>query len=140
MSTSAGAGVTALTDEFLAHRSMLAGLAYRLLGSWHDAEDVLQEAYLRWSGADRTAVVEPRRYLTRVVARLATDQLRARQARRESYVGEWLPEPVATDPSPFGAVDTSELSLAVLHVMEQLTSPLSDRQPREVGERQPKSR
>jgi RNA polymerase sigma-70 factor (ECF subfamily) len=102
---------------------MLFGLAYRLLGSAHDADDVLQEAYLRWAGTDRAAVAQPRRYLTRVVARLALDQLRARRARRESYVGEWLPEPVATDPSPFGVVDTSDLSIAVLHLMEQLTAP-----------------
>jgi RNA polymerase sigma-70 factor (ECF subfamily) len=102
---------------------MLYGLAYRMLGSIHDAEDVLQEAYLRWSGADRAEVAEPRRYLTRIVARLAVDALRARRARREEYVGTWLPEPVSTDPSPFGAVDTSELSIAVLHLMERLTPP-----------------
>lgn len=102
---------------------MLFGLAYRLLGSVHDADDVLQEAYLRWTRADRADVAEPRRYLTRVVARLALDALRARQARREEYVGTWLPEPVSTEPSPFGAVDTSELSIAVLHLMERLTPP-----------------
>jgi RNA polymerase sigma-70 factor (ECF subfamily) len=105
------------------HRPMLFGLAYRMLGSVHDADDVLQEAYLRWSRADRTDVAEPRRYLTRVVARLAVDALRARQARREEYVGTWLPEPVAGDPTPFGAVDTSDLSIAVLHLMERLTPP-----------------
>ena len=110
-------------DEFVRHRPMLFGLAYRLLGSVHDADDVLQDAYLRWAGTDRAAVAQPRRYLTRVVARLAVDQLRARRTRRESYVGEWLPEPVATDPSPFDAVDTSDLSIAVLHLMEQLTPP-----------------
>ncbi len=109
--------------EFIAHRTRLYSLAYRLLGSVHDAEDVLQEAYLRWTGADRSAVEMPRRYLTRVVARLAIDHLRARGARREHYVGEWLPEPVSTQPSPFGAVDTSDLSLAVLHLMERLTPP-----------------
>lgn len=112
--------MTAPAEEFLTARPMLYALAYRLLGSRHDAEDVLQEAYLRWSHVDRTGVDEPRRYLTRVVARLAIDQLRAR---RETYVGEWLPEPVATDPSPFGAIDTSDLSLAVLHLMERLTPP-----------------
>ncbi len=110
-------------DEFVRHRPMLFGLAYRLLGSAHDADDVLQEAYLRWAGTDRTAVAQPRRYLTRVVARLSIDQLRVRRVRRESYVGEWLPEPIATEPSPFGAVDTSDLSIAVLHLMEQLTPP-----------------
>jgi RNA polymerase sigma factor (sigma-70 family) len=119
----AGVGAASATEEFVRHRPMLRGLAYRLVGSLHDADDVLQEAYLRWAGADRSAVAEPRRYLTRVVARLATDHLRARQRRRESYVGEWLPEPVATGPSPFGAVDTSDLSIAVLHLMEQLTPP-----------------
>jgi RNA polymerase sigma-70 factor (ECF subfamily) len=119
----AAAALDVTSEEFVEHRPMLLGLAYRLLGSLHDAEDVLQEAYLRWSAADRADVAQPRRYLTRVVARLAVDHLRARQARRESYVGEWLPEPVATDPSPFGAVDTSDLSVAVLHLMEQLTPP-----------------
>ncbi|HEX6498174.1 MAG TPA: RNA polymerase sigma factor SigJ [Micromonosporaceae bacterium] len=115
-------GVSEAAEHFLAHRPMLYGLAYRLLGSAHDAEDVLQEAYLRWAGTDRARVGEPRRYLTRVVARLAVDLLRTR-GRREYYVGQWLPEPVSTDPSPFGAVDTSDLSLAVLHLMEQLTPP-----------------
>ncbi|MER7281340.1 sigma factor [Dactylosporangium sp. NPDC000244] len=69
-------------ERFAEHRPMLYGLAYRMLGSVHDAEDVLQEAYLRWSAADRSDVAEPRRYLTRVVARLAVDALRARQPRR----------------------------------------------------------
>ncbi|GAA3281926.1 RNA polymerase sigma-70 factor [Dactylosporangium matsuzakiense] len=102
---------------------MLFGLAYRMLGSVHDAEDVLQEAYLRWSGQDRGDVAEPRRYLTRIVTRLALDTLHKQKVRRESYVGTWLPEPVSTDPSPFGAVDTSDLSIAVLHLMERLTPP-----------------
>ncbi|WP_233220258.1 RNA polymerase sigma factor SigJ [Micromonospora sp. RP3T] len=110
-----------------AHRPMLLGLAYRLLGSLHDAEDVLQEAYLRWLGVDRETVTEPRRYLSRVVTRLALDRLRARQAARETYVGPWLPEPVPTDPSPFGPLETVELretvSNALLHLLEQLTPP-----------------
>ncbi|MEU8024078.1 MULTISPECIES: RNA polymerase sigma factor SigJ [Micromonospora] len=117
------------------HRPMLLGLAYRLLGSLHDAEDVLQDAYLRWLGADRAAVAEPRRYLSRVVTRLAIDRLRARQAARETYVGPWLPEPVATAPSPFGppveppfgppehAELRDSLSLALLHLLERLTAP-----------------
>ncbi|WP_433217150.1 RNA polymerase sigma factor SigJ [Dactylosporangium sp. CS-047395] len=113
-----------MTDrEFVEHRPMLLGLAYRMLGSVHDAEDVLQDAYLRWTRADRGDVAEPRRYLTRVVARLAIDALRVRQARREEYVGTWLPEPVSTEASPFGAVDASDLSIAVLHLMERLTPP-----------------
>jgi len=106
-------------DEYQASRPMLAGLAYRLLGSWHDAEDVLQEAYVRWSAQDRPSVREPRRYLTRVVTRLAIDALRARRARRESYVGDWLPEPAPAE--PFGDEAAGDLSLAVLHLMERLT-------------------
>jgi len=113
--------LTSVLPEFQSARGMLASLAYRLLGSWHDTEDVLQEAYVRWSGVDRAQVLEPRRYLTRVVTRLAVDVLRTRQARRESYLGEWLPEPVPSD--PFASVDTSDLSLAVLHLMERLTPP-----------------
>ncbi|GGM16420.1 RNA polymerase sigma24 factor [Micromonospora yangpuensis] len=110
-----------------AHRPMLLGLAYRMLGSLPDAEDVLQEAYLRWWGVDRAAVAEPRRYLSRVVTRLAVDRLRARQATRETYVGTWLPTPVATASSPFGPLEQAELrdtlSVALLHVLERLTPP-----------------
>lgn len=110
----------AAAADLVAHRPMLFGLAYRLLGSAHDADDVLQEAYLRWLGADRAAVAEPRRYLSRVVTHLAMDRLRARQA--EPYVGSWLPEPL-----PEGDVDPAEhresLSLAVLHLLERLTPP-----------------
>jgi RNA polymerase sigma-70 factor (ECF subfamily) len=116
-----GGGVS--LTEFERHRSMLTGLAYRMLGSWHDAEDVLQDAYLRWSRVDQDAVAEPRRYLTRVVTRLALDQLRSRQAKRETYVGEWLPEPISTRLPPFESIDTSELSLGLLHVLERLTPP-----------------
>ncbi|WP_327633237.1 sigma-70 family RNA polymerase sigma factor [Kribbella sp. NBC_00482] len=107
-----------ILHEYESARGMLAGLAYRMLGSWHDTEDVLQETYVRWSAADRSDVAEPRRYLTRVVARLSVDVLRTRQARRESYVGEWLPEPV-----PANALDLEEVSMALLHLMERLTPP-----------------
>ncbi|MEG3634059.1 RNA polymerase sigma factor SigJ [Micromonospora palythoicola] len=110
-----------------AHRPMLLGLAYRLLGSRHDAEDVLQEAYLRWVRVDRAEVSEPRRYLSRVVTHLSMDRLRARQAARETYVGSWLPEPVPTAPSPFGPLERAELrdslSTALLHLLERLTPP-----------------
>ncbi|MFG3709267.1 RNA polymerase sigma factor SigJ [Micromonospora sp. NPDC047670] len=121
------AGAAQAAGALDAHRPMLLGLAYRLLGSRHDAEDVLQEAYLRWLGADRAAVAEPRRYLSRVVTRLALDRLRARRAARETYVGPWLPEPVPTAPSPFGPLDSVELrdslSTALLHLLERLTPP-----------------
>ncbi|MEV6269632.1 sigma-70 family RNA polymerase sigma factor [Kribbella sp. NPDC051936] len=113
-----GHGLTSTLTEFASARGMLAGLAYRMLGSWHDAEDVLQDAYVRWSAADRTDVAEPRRYLTRVVTRLSVDVLRTRQARRESYIGEWLPEPVPAD-----TLELDDVSLALLHLMERLTPP-----------------
>lgn len=114
----------------LAHRAMLFGLAYRLLGSAQDAEDVLQDAYLRWSTADREAVDEPRRYLSRIVTRLAIDRLRVRQSRRETYIGQWLPEPVPTSSAaggalgPLDAVEQREsLSIAALHLLERLSPP-----------------
>jgi RNA polymerase sigma-70 factor, ECF subfamily len=116
----------------LAHRPMLFGLAYRMLGSVDDAEDVLQEAYLRWHQTDRSTVEQPRRYLSRVVTHLAVDKLRQRKAARETYVGQWLPEPIptATDrpaqpaPDPVDAAEQGEsLSIAALHLLERLTPP-----------------
>lgn len=118
-----------VTDVFEEHRPVLLGVAYRMLGRVADAEDVVQEAWLRWAGADRDDVREPRGYLVRITTRLAIDRLRQIKARQEAYVGPWLPEPYATD---FGDVvpDTAEravladsVSLAVLVVMESL-SPL----------------
>ena len=117
------------TDVFEEHRPVLMGVAYRMLGRVADAEDVVQEAWLRWSGADRSEVREPRAYLVRVTTRLAIDRLRQVKARGETYVGPWLPEPYVTD---FGDTvpDTAEqavladsVSLAVLVVLESL-SPL----------------
>lgn len=117
------------TDVFEAHRPVLLGVAYRMLGRVADAEDVVQDAWLRWSGADRADVREPRGYLVRITTRLAIDRLRQIKARGETYVGPWLPEPYVTD---FGATvpDTAEravladsVSLAVLVVLESL-SPL----------------
>ncbi|MFI8304226.1 RNA polymerase sigma-70 factor [Streptomyces sp. NPDC085927] len=118
-----------VTDAFEEHRPVLLGVAYRMLGRVADAEDVVQEAWLRWAGGDRSEVREPRAYLVRVTTRLAIDRLRQIKARGETYVGPWLPEPYLTD---FGdtAPDTAEqvvltdsVSLAVLVVMESL-SPL----------------
>ncbi|WP_425836652.1 RNA polymerase sigma factor SigJ [Streptomyces fractus] len=116
-------------DDFEEHRPVLMGVAYRMLGRVADAEDVVQDAWLRWSRADRADVREPRAYLVRVTARLAIDRLRQVQARRESYVGPWLPEPLVTDFGPT-VPDTAEravladsVSLAVLVVLESL-SPL----------------
>ncbi|MFE4084908.1 MULTISPECIES: RNA polymerase sigma-70 factor [Streptomyces] len=117
------------TELFEEHRPVLMGVAYRMLGRVADAEDVVQDAWLRWSGGDRTAVREPRGFLVRITTRLAVDRLRQIKARGETYVGPWLPEPCATD---FGdtVTDTAEravladsVSLAVLVVLETL-SPL----------------
>ncbi|WP_415949579.1 RNA polymerase sigma factor SigJ [Streptomyces sp. KLOTTS4A1] len=116
-------------DEFEAQRPVLTGVAYRMLGRVADAEDVVQEAWLRWSAADRATVREPRAFLVRITTRLAIDRLRQVQSRRETYVGPWLPEPVYTE---FGekmpdtaeqAVLADSVSLAVLVVLESL-SPL----------------
>lgn len=100
---------------------MLFGLAYRLLGSAHDAEDTLQDAFLRWSRVDRTSVQEPRRYLTKVVTTVSLDRLRQRQARQENYVGSWLPQPVATATLDEHVEQRESLSVALLHLMERLT-------------------
>ncbi|WP_166024010.1 MULTISPECIES: RNA polymerase sigma-70 factor [Streptomyces] len=122
----------AAARQFEEHRGLLTGVAYRMLGRVADAEDVVQDAWLRWEGADRSAVREPRAYLVRVVTRLAVDRLRQIKARNESYVGPWLPEPYVTDLGAFAAepADTARraeladsVSFAVLVVLETL-SPL----------------
>jgi RNA polymerase sigma-70 factor (ECF subfamily) len=104
-------------------RPVLLGLAYRLLGSMWDAEDVVQEAWLRWSSNDRSGVHEPRAFLITIVSRLAVDHLRSARVRRESYPGPWLPEPVAS--RDLGPLDTVELletvSIATLTLMEKLS-------------------
>ncbi|MGW0599903.1 RNA polymerase sigma-70 factor [Streptomyces sp. NPDC002776] len=118
-----------VTDLFEEHRPVLLEVAYRMLGRVADAEDVVQEAWLRWTAADHAEVRDPRGYLVRVTSRLAVDRLRRLKARNEAYVGPWLPEPYVTD---FGDTvpDTAEravladtVSLAVLVVLESL-SPL----------------
>ncbi|MFD7427977.1 RNA polymerase sigma-70 factor [Streptomyces sp. NPDC059818] len=118
-----------VTDVFEEHRSVLTGVAYRMLGRIADAEDVVQEAWLRWSSAAREDVREPRAFLVTIVTRLAIDRLRQLRTRREAYVGPWLPEPLVTDFGP-AVPDTAEqavladtVSVAVLVVLESL-SPL----------------
>ncbi|MET9483919.1 RNA polymerase sigma factor SigJ [Streptomyces sp. NPDC006638] len=117
------------TDQFEAHRSLLTGVAYRMLGRVADAEDVVQDAWLRWTAEDRAEVREPRAYLVRITTRLAIDRLRQAQVRREAYVGPWLPEPVTTDlgsavpDSAERAMLAESVSFAVLVVLESL-SPL----------------
>jgi len=112
-------------QAFEAHRRALMGLAYRMLGSRAEAEDVVQDAYLRWHGTDRATVEEPRRYLGRVVTRLCLDRMKSAQARRELYVGQWLPEPVvdeAFDDDTAGDL-AHDISVALMLVLERL-SPL----------------
>jgi len=116
------------TEVFETLRPRLLGVAYRILGSVADAEDVLQEAWMRWSRTDASTVANPEAYLVTVVGRRATDLLRAAKRRRESYTGPWLPEPVGNEPDP--ALDPAaaaeladSLSMALLVVLETL-SPL----------------
>jgi RNA polymerase sigma factor (sigma-70 family) len=106
------------------HRGLLVSVAYRILGSVSDAEDAVQEAWLRWSNVDHSAVDDPRAFLVRVTTRLAIDRLRRAKARRESYVGPWLPEPILTrhDVAEDAAMAES-VSMAMLVVLETL-SPL----------------
>lgn len=112
--------------EFEAHRRRLLGLAYRMLGSLAEAEDVVQDAYLRWHAADRGRVESPRAFLSTIVTRLSLDQLKSARARRESYVGPWLPEPVL-DAAALDAQTASDyaqdLSVALMLTLERL-SPL----------------
>lgn len=113
-------------SAFAAARPQLFAIAYRMLGSVMDAEDLLQEAYLRWQSAPDAQIRVPQAFLTTIVTRLAINQLRSAKRRREAYVGPWLPEPLLTDhaPDPSGAVELAEsLSMALLVLLERL-SPL----------------
>jgi RNA polymerase sigma-70 factor (ECF subfamily) len=114
---------------FEGHRAHLLGLAYRMLGEMAGAEDVVQEAWLRWQRAHETEIREPRAWLSTVTIRLALDGLRAARSRRETYVGPWLPEPLLPDDMRALAADApaaraelaSDLSIALLHVLERLS-------------------
>jgi RNA polymerase sigma-70 factor (TIGR02957 family) len=109
---------------FADHRNLLFSIAYRILGTATDAEDVVQDTWIKWSAADRSQVVEPKAYLARIVSHLAMDRLRSAQYRRETYVGPWLPEPILTDHDAAADAETAEsVSMAMLVVLETL-SPL----------------
>lgn len=108
-------------DPFVAHRSLLFTVAYEMLGSAADAEDVVQESWLRWADVDHSQVSDPRAYLIRVVTRQALNQMRTLSRRREDYVGEWLPEPLLTSPDVAEDVELAEsVSIAMLTVLETL--------------------
>jgi len=110
------------TEAFLTHRNLLFTVAYELLGSAADSEDVLQETWLRWAGVDLGTVRDQRAYLVRITTRQALSRLRALGRRRESYVGPWLPEPLLTSPDVAEDIELAEnVSMAMLLVLETLT-------------------
>jgi RNA polymerase sigma-70 factor (ECF subfamily) len=114
------------SDSFEPYRRRLLGLAYRMLGSMADAEDAVQETYLRWHAADRNKVSEPRAFLMTTTARICLDMLNSARARREEYVGSWLPEPIfeTATLTPDSQTELAEdLSFALLLTLDQL-SPL----------------
>jgi RNA polymerase sigma-70 factor (TIGR02957 family) len=117
--------VTVTEDAFVAHRGLLFTVAYEMLGSATDAEDAVQDTWLRWDaiGDDaRAEVRDPRAFLVRMVTRKALDRLRSNARRREEYVGEWLPEPLLTAPDVAEDVELAEsVSIAMLTVLETLT-------------------
>jgi len=108
-------------DAFEAMRPRLVGIAYRMLGTFADAEDIVQEAFLRWHGADRGEVERPEAWLTTGTTRLALDRLRSAQRRREEYVGPWLSEPLVQDPGPEEAAELADsLTLGFLTLLDRL--------------------
>ncbi|MFB9907757.1 RNA polymerase sigma-70 factor [Allokutzneria oryzae] len=112
----------AATEAFVAHRNLLFTVAYEMLGSAADAEDVLQETWLRWAGVDLDTVENQRAYLVRITTRQALTRLRALGRRKESYVGSWLPEPLLTTPDVAEDVELADsVSMAMLLVLETLT-------------------
>ncbi|HEY7047777.1 MAG TPA: RNA polymerase sigma-70 factor [Jatrophihabitantaceae bacterium] len=109
------------TEAFLAHRNLLFTVAYEMLGSAADAEDVLQETWLRWAGVDLDIVQDQRAYLVRITTRQALVRLRTLGRRKESYVGSWLPEPLLTSPDVADDVELADsVSIAMLLVLETL--------------------
>jgi RNA polymerase sigma-70 factor (TIGR02957 family) len=112
----------AATEAFLAHRNLLFTAAYELLGSAADAEDVLQETWLRWVDVDLDSVRDQRAYLVRITTRQALGRLRTLGRRKESYVGPWLPEPLLTTPDVAEDVELADsVSMAMMLVLETLT-------------------
>lgn len=108
-------------EPFVVHRNLLFTVAYEMLGSAADAEDVLQDSWLRWRNVDQADVRDPRAYLVRIVTRQALNHLRTRSRLRETYVGEWLPEPLLTGPDVADDVEFAEsVSIAMLTVLETL--------------------
>src|SRR5258705_10677805 len=106
------------------YRGVLFSIAYRMIGSVADAEDMLQETFIRWQESTDENIESPRAFLVTIISRLCINHLQSARVRREEYVGEWLPEPIVTDPSsdPFGMIKVDEsLSMAFLVLLERLT-------------------
>ncbi|MFJ7233559.1 RNA polymerase sigma-70 factor [Streptomyces tendae] len=119
--TGGGAAADAATEDFVAHRNLLFTVAYEMLGSAADAEDVLQETWLRWAGVDLDTVHDRRAYLVRITTRQALNRLRTLGRRKESYVGSWLPEPLLTTPDVAEDVELADsVSMAMMLVLETL--------------------
>ncbi len=117
-----GGGPDRATEAFMTHRNLLFTVAYEMLGSAADAEDVLQETWLRWVQVDLDTVRDQRAYLVRVTTRQALTRLRTLRRRKESYVGQWLPEPLLTTPDVAEDVELADsISMAMLLVLETLT-------------------
>lgn len=113
--------------SFQDHRARLFGLAYRMTGTVSDAEDILQEAWLRWMGQDRSAIGSPGAWLTRVVTRLCLDHLKSARRRRETYVGAWLPEPLVAGhaaSAEAGHALAEEVSIALMLALDRLSPPM----------------
>src|ERR687894_1215370 len=113
----------ARTEDFERHRSLLFSIAYRMLGSVTDAEDIVQETYVRWQEAPETEVRSPKSYLSAVVTRLSIDRLRSARARREEYVGPWLPEPLVsegTEEVSYSIELDESVSMAFMVLLESL--------------------
>lgn len=109
-------------DPFLRHRRLLFATAYRMLGTVTDAEDVLQDAWLKWNDTDRSTVRQPKSYLVRTVTNLSLNRLTSAKATRENYVGPWLPEPLLTSPDIAEETDLADtVSTAMLVVLETLS-------------------
>ncbi len=109
-----------LVSQFEPHRSRLFGLAYRMLGLRSDAEDIVQETYLRWHSADHSVIRSVEAWLVTVATRLCIDRLRSLETERLAYVGEWLPEPIIAERPEHGMELQSDISLAFMHLLQRL--------------------
>jgi len=115
-------GLDDAAAAFLSARPRLFGIAYRVLGSAAEAEDIVQDTWIRWQSADRSEVIEPAAFLATITTRLALNVAQSARSRRETYIGPWLPEPVDTASDPYLGAERSEaLSLAVLLLLEKLS-------------------